>query len=48
MTVGEVYYISNMKLAYWSILKYGKIKKNCKKNGARTDKDFSQEDGTRI
>lgn len=35
-----------MKLAYWSILKYGNIKKIVK-SGARTGKDFSQEDATR-
>lgn len=46
MIAGGVYYISNMKLAYWSILKYGKIKELCK-NGARTGNYFSQEDATR-
>lgn len=47
MIAEEVYYTSNMKLAYWSISKYGKIKKNYVKNGARTGKGFSQEDATR-
>lgn len=49
MIAGGVYYIPNMKQPYWSILKYWKIKKkNFVKNGARTDRDFSQEDATRI
>lgn len=43
---GEVYHISNMKLVYWSILKYGNIT-NFVKNEVRAAKDFSQEDVTR-
>lgn len=43
---GEVYHISNMKLVYWSILKYGNTT-NFVKNEVRAAKDFSQEDVTR-